>query len=587
MDPTNEVERERLFRAVRSSFRGLEPFRRLNKGLIEEYAGAQYGAESAKYDIALNLMNQAVDAYTMALVANRPRVLATSKHDDLVGFSQIFQVALNNLIEEIGLEFTLRRWVLDAFFCVGIVKTHFADSGLVQLEDSRWADPGKPFASNVGLSNWVHDMSVSRWDQVRFAGDMYRIPFADLETDIYDQKVVDKLQPTTKGAGDADDRTDQISRGSEVDSDEIEPMIDLADIWVPRDGVIYTFPVENRTTMCMKGDPVAVMPWDGSDLGPYHLLGFNDVPDNIMPTSPASHLAYLSRLANNIFRKQARGAKRQKDFTVYTPTGADSAKKMQRVSDGGMVEVTDPNEVIPMKMGGIDANNQAFMLSTVDLFDRMAGNLTAIMGLGAQADTASQESMIHQAASQKLTSMRYRVMDATTRLIRELGWMLWNDQAKVIPGKIPIEGAKGYELDATWRPHYRRGSYEHFKIDIDVYSMAYQSPAQKVQAVTQYIAQVVLPLLQAGPAIDLPNLNRVFAEWMNIPELKQLVLPGSTPPGLATGDVGKPSSTTRNYVRRNVPTGGTAQSRSQVQQQSWLNSSQNSQQASSMGRPPA
>ena len=120
MNPNNEIERTRVFRAVEWSYKCLEPFRRLVHGLVQEYAGSGYGKDAGRprFEILCNLMAQTVDAYTMALVANRPRVSVATRRGELRQFAQRFEIALNNLMAEIHLECTLRQSVLDAFFCV-------------------------------------------------------------------------------------------------------------------------------------------------------------------------------------------------------------------------------------------------------------------------------------------------------------------------------------------------------------------------------------------------------------------------------------------------------------------------------------
>jgi hypothetical protein len=284
VNPLDEVQRDRLFRAVEQSYRKLEPFRNLNRNLVEEYAGSGYGQENRpKYENLINLMNQTVEAYTMVLVANRPRMLLSTKHPELAGFARHFQEAVNNLIVEIGLEYTLKQWVLDAFFCAGFVKVHMADAGRVQIEQNLWMDPGTPFASNVSLDDWFHDMGAKKWGAVKFAGDCNRISYEDMMAEaggIYDAQAVSGLNPTSKYESDGE-RLEAISKGQEVDQDEFEPMIDLADVWVPRDGKIYTYAIDKVSQMRFKGPPVAVMDWNGPEMGHYHMLGFNDVPDNI------------------------------------------------------------------------------------------------------------------------------------------------------------------------------------------------------------------------------------------------------------------------------------------------------------------
>jgi hypothetical protein len=594
MNPNDETQRTRLTKAVQHSYRALDPFRTLNAALVKEYAGTGYGGQRTSRETVVNLMSQAIEAYVLSLAANRPRVLLSTHNPELTYFARHFGVALNALIEEIGLEFKLRQWVLDAFFGIGIIKVHLADSGFVQLEQGRWADPGKPYASNVNLDNWVHDMGATTWDQVKFAGDSYRVPFEDLEQDdIYDPAAVAALEPTSKTSP-SSDRLEEVSRGEVVDADELEPMIDLCDLWVPREGKIFTFALEKRGEFIIKGKPLAVLEWDGNELGPYHLLGFNDVPENIMPVSPASHLSALSRLANNLARKQRMQAMRQKDVTTYTPDGVDSAKRLQSAEDGSMVAVQDPKEIGMIKMGGVDPGNQAFFLQTVEMFDRMAGNLTAMLGLGAQAETASQEQLIHGAVSKKEAAMAYRVIDGTSRLVRDLGLMLWNDKFRSSRGQIAVDGTD-YSVDATWTPEDREGDFFDYKIEIDPYSLRYKSPTERLGTITQTMTQLVMPALpllaQSGVTVDYKKLIDTIAELTNEPRLKEIVtfsgvpMPDQAGPG---DEMPAPSSTTRNYVRKSVPSGGTAQSRSRIAQSELMNQagSANGAQKASLQRPP-
>lgn len=593
MNPLDPVHCDRLFRAMRGSFDAKKPFRNLTRELIREFAGSGYGnSERPQFPTWINLMNQAADAYTMALVANRPRVLLSTFNPNQEFFARQFQEAMNNLIEEICLENTLKNWVLDALFCVGIIKTHLADSGQVMLEEGFMMDPGSPAASNVSIDNWCHDMGATRWDQVKFAADMYRLPFEDVQqSDIYDQSATADLTPTSKYPVE-DESLAQISRGEATDKDELEPMIDLCDVWVPRDGMIYTFAIQSRDKFEAKGKPLAVMEWDGPEYGPYHLLGFNDVPENIMPTSPFSHISRLSRLINSIMRRQAGRAMRHKRNHIYTAAGAEDAKKIQGGSDDEWVNVQDVNGIGEVETGGVNNDQHAFMLGCMELFDRMAGNLPAMMGLGAQAETASQEQLIHSAVSKKEAQMQYRVFDATRKLMRDLGYMLWNDKFKVIPGKIPIDGADGYAYDAPWSPESREGSFYDYNFNIDVYSMGYQSPAQRLNGLNSLLTQFYMPALpilqQQGMIVDFQAILQTHSELMNEPRIKQWIKSTSMPMDQQGGgqqEMPKPSVTSRTVTRKSVPTGGTHQSRTHVQQQAWLNGSQNSKQSAALSRP--
>lgn len=578
----DETRKNRLFQAVETSYRKLEPFRTMQQALVDEYAGDGYGAggKSSKREIIVNLLNQTVDAYMMVLAANRPRVLVSTHKPALKPFAAHYQVALNNLMQEIGIEYTIRRWVLDAFFCIGIVKVHMANSGLVQIEKDLWADPGKPFASNVSLDNFVYDTSATKWTEVQFAGDCYRIPFDDLQdSTIYDQDVVKDIRPSSKTEWETE-RLENIGRGYEVDQDEFLPMVDLIDLWLPRDGVIETYPCKfTAGKLTPYGEPAARMEWDGSEFGNYHVFGFGDVPENIMPTSPASQLAALARHINNIYRKQIRSARDFKEIDTYPPGGEKDGRSVQNAKHGDLVCVNDPRELGKIRTGGVSQELQMFLLNMQNDFNSAAGNLSAMLGLGAQADTLGQEKLIHGAVGGKTASMAERVRDAVTSLARDLGHMVWRDEVNVIPGQIELEGLDGYAVDATWRPNDREGDFIDYNLSIDVYSMAYKSPAERANAILQVLSQVYGPFMQMlmsqGGTINFQRLNETLAELMDMPRLKDIVQfagdipeqPGAAPPGGG----GSPSSTSREYIRRSVGAGGTPQSRNVMQQQAWAN----------------
>lgn len=577
MNLNDEVQRERLFRSMTTSYQGMQPARSLNRALVDEYTGSGYGTQNRpKFETMVNLMNQTVDAYTMGLVANRPRVLLSTPQQHLSYFARQFQLAINNLIEEIGLEFTLKQWVLDAFFSVGIVKIHMGDAGAVMLENDLRMDPGTPFASNVSLDNWVYDASATNWYQMKFAGDMYRIPHADLKSDIYDQAAVRGIMPNSKYDYDPE-RLKAITQGVEVDQDEFEPSLDLCDVWIAREQRVYTFVVKDARNFRAEGKPIADMPWNGPEFGTYHKLGFNDVPENILPVSPASHLSSMSRLINNIMRKNSKRARSAKRVHTYTAQGAKSAESMKSASDDQFILVNDPNEVGEHQIGGVDPTAQQFVMGVVDLYDRMAGNLTAMMGLGAQADTVGQEQLIHSAVSKKEAQMQYRVVDGARRIIRDLGHMLWHDKLKVIRGQIPVEGANGYFVDATWTPEDREGDFFDYNFNIDLFSMPYQSPSQKLQAINTIVTSVYAPMMQGimaqGGQLNFQKLNEIYSEFMNEPRMQELLqftnIPANSTPGVQDRNTPLPTATTRNYVRRSVSTGGTAQGRSIQQQQAW------------------
>ncbi len=559
MDINNPIERERLHRVVQGHYRALDPFRKLVRELVTEFAGSSYGGPGTgpRFQTMIPLTKQMVDAYQMALVANRPRVMCSTTNQQLQWFARKYEVAVNNLIKEIGLEYTLRSAVLDALFGLGIVKTHMADAGLVKVEEDLWMDPGQPFVSNVSLDNFVYDMGATKFSMCKFAGDAYRIAHADLlNPDIYDQNAVQDIKPTSKYGTD-NDRLERISKGWEVDQDEFEPMVDLIDVWVARDQMIYTFELDRQAALFTpRGKCIAKMPWTGPEHGPYHLLSFNDVPENIMPTSIIADLAELSRVVNTIMRKQSRRARSQKKLLTYTAGGAADAQKVTRAGDDSVVEVLDPKALTVVQMGGVDAANAQFMTQAMEIFNAQAGNLTALLGLGAQADTVGQEELIHGSVGKKVASMQNRLVDFTCRVVHDLAHLLWIDRYKTIPGEIPIEGSDMSGFEANWTPEERLGNFLQYEFDVDIFSMPYSSPSQKANAITSVLNQIMPAaqmLMQQGGNIDFQELVNQYAELYNIPRLKDIIKFTGLPEQMGGGgeQPGMPANTTRTNVRVN------------------------------------
>jgi len=75
MNPNNELDRQRLMKAIENSTRVLRPFRDVRKRLVKDFAGSYYGQTESmgRSDIIMNLMYQTAETYTMSLAANRPK----------------------------------------------------------------------------------------------------------------------------------------------------------------------------------------------------------------------------------------------------------------------------------------------------------------------------------------------------------------------------------------------------------------------------------------------------------------------------------------------------------------------------------
>ena len=593
MDINKESERARLFKCIEYSTRNLRPFRELRKNLVKDYVGTYYnqGADTPTSEIIMNLMYQTAETYTMSLAANRPRVLVTSKFPELSWFSHHFQRSINNLIEEIHLEETLRKAVLEAFFGMGVIKVYTAEAGLVQLEgEDEWVDPGKPYAENISLDDFVYDIEATSWNKIRFALNKYKMSRKKAEEDSsFDQKVLKNLPKATRESGMMDHRPDKPLRDAfvgESKPEAYEPEIELMDVWLPYENLVATFHVGGNSP------PLRVVEWDGPESGPFHILTLAaEVPDQIMGVSPAMNLKPLNDIINGLLRKQKRQAQRQKDIPFYQDGAHEDAQRLQRAADGEWTRVSNPESVNVLKMGGVDQQNQAFSMAMQEQFDRMAGNLQMMAGLGPQSDTATQDKLIHGAVSKREANMQYRVVDFTTNICRDLGWLLWADQSKEMETEYEIAGI---HFTTVWTPELREGDFLQYNFDIEPYSMMYKSPSEKLNNITQFVTQIAMPMqqnmMESGGSIDFQELTLLYSELLDIPRLKEVVVfeemkENSPTPEPAAAP--QPQHTVKENIRRSVPTGGTRDSRNHVMQQLLQGGQPNEQQMAQMGRTPA
>lgn len=568
--------RKRLWRAIAYSRRKLRLFRTTRVELVKQYVGHNYGEQEALYKTYTNLMLQTADIYTLMLAANRPQVLVNAKKKEYWPFAQNFQVAVNNFIAQIHLERTLRQAVLDAFFGLGLVKVSRGDFAQLELDEFPVIDPGYPFADPISFDNWCHDMLATCWERVTFEADSYRVPLESVQQDErFEKRLTKDLVATTKypSGEDGDERVANIARGLETDQDEIEPMVDLIDVWLPESRQIATFVAENYGMWNSTKEPLAVLDWDEPEEGPYQKLSFIDVPDNTMPISIANQLDPLHRLSNSLLRKLARQAQAQKIIPFFEPGAEDDAARLDKAEDRRWTKVKGKDSVGTLIMNGADPGNQAFLQSCFGIFNTAAGNPAVLAGLGPQSPTATQDTMIHEAAGQRVSKMQMRTAEFAANICKHLGYHMWVDQQLQVPGEMEIPGTD-IRVPADWQPASlgtpeeptRQGKFLDYEFDVIPYSMTYQSPTQQVQGMIATLTQVAIPLMatpqaqQAGMSIDVQEVMADIALMNNWPRLNKWVKFGAPPPeSQETMDQTKPANTTRTVVRRSAPGGDSPQ----------------------------
>jgi hypothetical protein len=256
--------------------------------------------------------------------------------------------------------------------------------------------------------------------------------------------------------------------------------------------------------------------------------------------------------------------------------------------------MNDPGGINQVEVGGIDQRDLALATFIQDEYDRFAGNLQAMGGLGPQASTLGQEELVHGQLSKNVADMRMAVVNFSSECITDLGMLMWEDQTLELQSSIPV-GNSGIQVRSDWTPQNRMGSFEQYQFKVEPYSMVFKTPEQKLQELFQVLQQIapLWPMFQAsGATLDAEAIVDEIARLKNRPEFKRFIT-FAAPAMMLGGDensVHSPAVTSRETIRKNVPTGGTKENRSAALIQSILGGSSsgvNGQTKKAMGRRPA
>lgn len=553
----------RLQDAVTHHYRQLDKLRQSRELYLKSAAGSLYphGFEMSEADI-LNLMKQASEAQALSLAANRPRVLAVAKTRDRMQFAEHYANAINAYAKLMHLEEVLQDCARQAFFCLGVAKVFMADAVPVQIEADEWMDPGQPYVQSLSMNHLAYDTDATDWRYCSFIADRYRVRFEDVvDNPLFSKSSRDRIK-TWGPNGRFGEDTESLSDGTGR-SHEFEDTMYLCDVFLPKDGVIFTFLCDDAFRF--DPHPLAERDWDGSEMGPYRFLNLGPVPDKTTPSSPAQNLLLQHNLVNSLYRKLQNQAVRQKQIVTYDESDEDLATKGTGARDGEWIPVP-PNSFEQLRFDGPDQNVFGFMLNAQQQFSKAAGNLEHKLGLAASADTASQQSMIGENVSRMEAFYQGRFVSFTREVVKELARLLFADSTTTIPMTRQIPGTS-FTVDAPWRGAVvegsRLGEFTDYDIDIEPYSMEYRSPQQRLAQIDQQV-QMIMPLvpllMQQGKMLDLNYWLKTRAKYSDMPELEWLITDIPRPPQQERqGNSHErllPVNNGGEYIHRNVSSGG-------------------------------
>jgi len=571
---------ERLQLSIEWSNRQLEYSKVKRIEAIREFVGFHYSEDSNPKRVPVPFLKMAVGIYVRMLAPKAPAALYTTKKMELKSTAANLEIAVNEIPKEISLQKTMKELVLEALFAgFSVAKVGLADSG--ELLGHR---VGKPFVDVVTLDDFIVDMSAKNFSQVQYVGNSYWMDYEEImEGGFFPKARIRNLTSDKYTVVDraGEERAESILQDQEAQLFKEKKL--LRDVFLPGENVFATYAVEDEKLLIDTK-------WTGPELGPYLTLAFDRVPGNLLPVAPVSVWRDLHELGNSLYRKIGHQADSQK--TVLGFAGGDDEGVMNfknaRDGDGVHYKGAKPER---LTAGGVDPTTLAFFIGTKDLFSYFAGNLDSLGGLGVQSDTVGQDRLISAASSAQMKDMSAEVIDFARDLFRALAYYEWHDLFKTRDLERPIPGTD-VKLQVQWNRNTRKGSFDAYDLDIDVFSLQDDSPQAKLQKLGLVWQQWVIPMLpfieQAGGQLNAKSILETVAKYADVPEIAEMI---QFYDGFSTDEVGNkettkssPTNTTRTNVRVNMP-GATDRGKSQILQQALLGSKPQASEAAAIGRP--
>jgi hypothetical protein len=532
-----KITPQNISKAVDISFGKFDPFRRARGKFMSQMVGRFYGRSSPgdredRKAAPINMLHTAMTTLVPNLVYNSPKVKVTTDLLPYRSYADLLGMALNHLVDRIDLRMALRKAITDAIFMAGFVKTGLATGDQFLTMDGIDIEIGQPFAERVDPDDIVLDPMARDWDEQSFIGNRFRANLDDLlATGLYDEDQLIKLSGPYDGTGSVGEAEKLIGGNSAEEFKEIQRYVDLVDVYLPREQVVVTLPYQKNSS---QDTFLRVADYEGPDHGPYHMLGFAWVPNNLLPVAPAGIWYDLHILGNRIARKLSRQAERIKRVLAYQSSAEEDATQIAEADDGETVRVDDINGIKEVQYGGAGEDSYAYMEWVKRQFSEQAGSLDLLSGTGSNTPTATQAELLNANSSVRLSDMQNAVYTFTKGISRDLAYHLHTDPlinlplTKRQPTVDPVTGmGQMEEVQVHFSPDVRAGTWLDYNIDIKPYSMARPDPNTQVRRRLEFATNVIPAGAQAvallGPGFNIGAFLRRMAEEVGLDDADEFI----------------------------------------------------------------
>jgi hypothetical protein len=475
----------------------------------------------------INLLHNAVSTMVPNLVFNNPKIKLRTDIMDYREYMSVLELAVNQRLKLMDFRKALRLCVIDSIFAAGFMKTGLALSGEVLPADGFDYELDEPFAERVDPDDMILDPVARAWDEQNFIGNRYTANKEDALERGFDKDLIEQATARfSKGSG------PETARMSKRDREGyLFDQVDLVEVYVPREQLVYTALWEPGRDMSAFLD---VREWRGPESGPYHMLGYNFIPDNILPVPPASLWFDLHLLGNKLARKIARQAERAKRVTVYEGSAEEDMDNIRDASDGETIKVNNVQAIQELNYGG--STDDAFVsLDWVkSQFSEQAGQLDQLSGQKAAAPTLGQSEILQANSSVRLADLQNQVHDFVAAVGHDIMEYIHTDPAHELN---LVKRERGVEQQVLFTPDMAKGNITDYATEVVPFSMARQDPNMRIRRLMEFWSAVIPSIVQAqqilGPSFKADEALEAAAKemgiedadaWLDIQEFKDIFM---------------------------------------------------------------
>lgn len=512
--PINEVTPKKVQEMAHRGIKRMRNFRAARLMFLRNYLGQYYDRENGEVGTeALNLIFNAIRVLVPHIVMNFPKHRLESPYLGMKEYGELLGLGLEFHDKKIDIKTEYRKFLVDAIFTLGIMKTGLASSDSVYaLDQYDQIDSGTIYSKTVDFDNFVCDPNSREhlFADAAILGDRMTVSRNILlESGLFKNDLVERLPRVGESRRESKAHSLSMRSINEQDNYDLEDDVEIIELWVPSANATIWLPGDEDIDF---DEYLRIDDYYGVKEGPYTFLALTPpAPGNPLPPAMVGVWNDLHILANKMTKKIVDQAMRQKDVVAYKRSGADDAQEIIDAGDGEAVASDDPDTMRVISLGGQQSKNEQALMQLQGWFSMMAGNPERMGGQAQAAGTATQETLLQNNGMVGLDDMKDLMYIAAGQEARKRAWYLHTDPLMKLPlvrrqnippsmGVDPMTGAmvmqpgQQVEQQIILTPEARRGDFLDFMFTIETDSMS------RVDSATRY-AQAIDFFTKAMPAV--------------------------------------------------------------------------------------